>query len=554
MRDRKMEPACGSGGFVAQCACVASLCAVFTVLVALDKLAFDPYSDFSLVKLGRILVTSVNWALLLLAPCPLFGRWGKWAYFPLAVLIFTSDGIQWYCRLNHGMILDGDWIGIALCSSRDEIMTYLRCAFSWKLAWGLMGFAVGGALLAKAFQVIPKGGLSARSALLSFAMLLVGGAFFSLKTPDFWTSAESLRTLVCTNLIVDSVEKRSQFVNLCRLATSPQIGGAPQASAAGRMVGVFVLGESATRNRWGLYGYPRATTPCMDAIRDELVAFSNLVAAAWNTAEAMRLLLTEASLDCPDDMRCTLPQVLSRAGWDCRHFSAQERWGEHDGMESFVFAGCSQLHFMSEEMAGRVWHDDALLDCVDRALTEPGDRPLVIFLHLRGSHFPPGDNCPQEFSPFPRELAVGDARGVPAANVNNYDNTIAFTDRLLGQVVERLKRLDRPAWMLYLSDHGDSVDSPRFRTATDLNLWEVPMVFWASERYRASHVALMETATRLTDAPLQSDLLFATVLRLCDVQGYASARPETSFEAAPFGFRKVRKIVNGSCTYERKGQ
>ena len=266
----------------------------------------------------------------------------------------------------------------------------------------------------------------------------------------------------------------------------------------------------------------------------------------------MRLLLTEASVDNQNDMRCTLPQLLSRAGIDCRLLSSQERWGENDGFELFAFAGCREMSFMSDGRHGTDWYDDALLASFERELSKAATGPRVFFLHLKGSHFPPALNYPQDFAKFAREAVDAHSQIVPSLNVNNYDNTIAFTDMILGEIVEMLKARGGSSWMFYVSDHGESVDSPRFRMPSDPSLWELPMVFWTSPEYRASHAGLMAKARDYTDAPLQSDLLFATILKICDVEGYESARPETSFEAAPFGHRKVRRVCDGAKVYERR--
>ena len=37
-----------------------------------------------------------------------------------------------------------------------------------------------------------------------------------------------------------------------------------------KLIGVFVIGESANRNHWGLYGYPRATTPELEKLQNEI--------------------------------------------------------------------------------------------------------------------------------------------------------------------------------------------------------------------------------------------------------------------------------------------
>ena len=509
--------------------------AFFTVCFAIDKAAFTDlvHCPFTAGQVMCILVTSAFWSLLALVPFPLLGRRARFVYLPLAVLLVTSDALQWHCRLNHDMILNGNLVGIFFASSWQEIQTYLECLSMSGLALCLGAYAIVVAFLVVAFLKIPVNRVSSKSATLSGAMLLVALSFFAVKdrallaTPANWLR----QSLVCGNCVMGCVDGIRTSIALRRILRSPTIGGMPRTTASARSVGVFVLGESATRSRWSLYGYSRRTTPCMDALSGELVAFSNAVAAANTTAEVMRLMLTEATVERPADMRCALPQVLSAAGCECVLFSAQQRWDEYDGIEPYAFAGCSEMRWLSEEIAGREWYDDALLDFLDRKLAEPREKPLVVFLHLRGSHFPPSFHYPPGTGPFPGERVSGDERVRPALNVNNYDNTIAFTDKVLGGVVERLKRVGGPTWMLYVSDHGESVCARRFRTDTDSCLMEVPMVLWTSSEYRESHGALLEAARSVTGAALRNDLLFPTVLRLCDVDGYEGAR----FEAEPFG-------------------
>ena len=286
-------------------------------------------------------------------------------------------------------------------------------------------------------------------------------------------------------------------------------------------------------------------------MESELVVFSNLVGVAIGTDATMKLLLSEATLDRKMDYRCTLPQVLSRAGYDCVALTAQGGFKFLDGPDA-MFCGCSRIRFMLEEHKDLSWYDDVLLDAFAQELAKKSEKPRVFFIHLRGSHFPPAQFVPPDFGPFPHESQEGDNKIDPRKNVGNYDNTIAFTDMILGKIVGMLKARGGSSWMFYVSDHGESVDSPRFRMPSDPSLWELPMVFWTSPEYRSAHAELMAKARAYTDAPLQSDLLFATILRICDVEGYESARPETSFEAAPFGYRKVRRICDGAKVYERR--
>ena len=64
------------------------------------------------------------------------------------------------------------------------------------------------------------------------------------------------------------------------------------ARSGGEEVHVLVIGESARRDSWSVYGYGRATTPYLDSIKPELTLFSNAVADANLTVFAVPMLLT----------------------------------------------------------------------------------------------------------------------------------------------------------------------------------------------------------------------------------------------------------------------
>ncbi|MFP3427482.1 sulfatase-like hydrolase/transferase, partial [Pseudoalteromonas sp. SIMBA_162] len=53
---------------------------------------------------------------------------------------------------------------------------------------------------------------------------------------------------------------------------------------------VLIIGESQRRDQLSLYGYSRATTPNLDARRDELVVFDQAIAPAPQTVLAVPML------------------------------------------------------------------------------------------------------------------------------------------------------------------------------------------------------------------------------------------------------------------------
>ncbi|HEY6918020.1 MAG TPA: sulfatase-like hydrolase/transferase, partial [Tabrizicola sp.] len=108
--------------------------------------------------------------------------------------------------------------------------------------------------------------------------------------------------------------------------------------------------------------------------------------------------------------------------------------------------------------------------------------------------------------------------------VNAYDNTIAYTDYFLAQVIDLLDASDRviPA-MYYVSDHGESLGegglylhgtpyfmAPEYQT-------RVPMVLWMAERFRDSLGVDQDCLKAAAEAPVSHDNMFSTVLGMVDV-------------------------------------
>ena len=107
------------------------------------------------------------------------------------------------------------------------------------------------------------------------------------------------------------------------------------------------------------------------------------------------------------------------------------------------------------------------------------NEPLVIFMHLAGSHFPWRDAVPQEKQVYKQaELAINETKETLR---NSYDNSILFTDSILKEIIENLKNSNRSACLFYFSDHGDSPSSGRERDVTSNEIWNIPAIIWGNK-------------------------------------------------------------------------
>ena len=111
------------------------------------------------------------------------------------------------------------------------------------------------------------------------------------------------------------------------------------------------------------------------------------------------------------------------------------------------------------------------------------------------------------------------------AAIDVYDNSIAFTDSFLGDVLERLKQMRRPVFLVYFSDHGETPRSANWRHPTDPDLTAVPLVVWLSPEYRAAFPDVVAEIKRKAREPLSLDRLQTILLPLARVVAGGSGVP-----------------------------
>lgn len=541
------------------------------------------------------------WAALLMMPVLLFGRFSRYVYFSLVVLTTISECAIIFAWANFKLYLDGDWVGIVLASDPKEFSTFFETyGFNFIFFLILAAAATFFTLTFIAVSRLKTSGMSKIRAGIAAAIAIL--FCIAMPIPGAFTSSPMCR------FTANTVKEFTHYRRLAKLKNAPEIPelthnppdvplesetknatgtdkSVPSDSSAASsraesqclypvegeipenlhspsnilllsngdklkkpsVHGVFILGESATRNHWSLYGYPKKTTPRMEAVKDELFIFNDLVTPISNTAKAMELIFTQSCIEKPNNPKCTYAQMLRHSGYDVSHYSSQSRWGKWDGVESFIFAGADPLVFIEEEKdPGTEWHDDDLLEYLDNDISSRTNHAVTI-LHLVGSHYPAHSHYPKENGPLELKNFIKDTAG-PNAATNEYDNSIFFTDMLIGSTIDKLKERGGYSWMIYISDHGDSIGANSFRLTNDRNVWEVPMIVWLSEDYKKAYPKLVEELESSTDKPLQSDLLLPGFLKIAGISGW-QIDTEKDFLSKKFIPRTPRIIEGGRVEY-----
>ena len=246
---------------------------------------------------------------------------------------------------------------------------------------------------------------------------------------------------------------------------------------------LVVIGESVDKKHMSLYGYSRNTTPNFDKIKNELCIFKNVRSGFCQTNAVMKcILLFDQNFKKGD-----IISFLNEAGFKTFWFSNQHTSGRYNSTEAMVASQASEFSFINRtyfRVNKTSQYDEALLKCLNYALKDPSDKK-VIFLHLFGSHSVYNKRYPKEFDLFT------DPNFTPRANkVAEYDNSIAYTDYVLMQALENLKKSDGGIKIfVYLSDHGEDAydtDESTFSHASGSSphMFDIPLIAWFSDEFK----------------------------------------------------------------------
>jgi lipid A ethanolaminephosphotransferase len=167
-------------------------------------------------------------------------------------------------------------------------------------------------------------------------------------------------------------------------------------------------------------------------------------------------------------------------------------------------------------------------------------RGVVLVMHQMGSHGPAYSlRSPPAFKRFQPECTSSHLPDCDVAAVRNaYDNTIAYTDHVLGSAIAWLRgRADYDTALLYVADHGESLGENNlylhglpYAIAPDVQK-HVPWVTWMSPGFEQATGITSACLRANADKPISHDNLFHSVLGLMRVSTSAYRRGLDAYAA-----------------------
>lgn len=286
-----------------------------------------------------------------------------------------------------------------------------------------------------------------------------------------------------------------------------------------KRVVVLVVGETARAENQSLQGYARDTNPEMK--RAGAIYFSD----AWSCGTA-----TTVSVPCmfSDMTRAKFDKPVAKSHWNAldvlQHAGVDVFWRDNDEGCKDVCARVPNDDLTNARVAGLCDADG----CVDEVLlADLPERlakmrsPALLVLHIKGSHGPSYfQRYPAAFNVFKPGCETAEVQTCTyAQTVASYDNTILYTDHILGRVVDTLKAApDIDSAMMYLSDHGESLgEHDIYLHGAD---WDtaptqqkhIPMLMWFSPGWVSDTGMRLECLNQRRVQPASQDNLFHTLL------------------------------------------
>ena len=281
-----------------------------------------------------------------------------------------------------------------------------------------------------------------------------------------------------------------------------------------KTVVVLVIGESARKANFQLYGYKRDTNPLLSK-QEGLKVFQATSCATYTTAGTKAILEPKDT----EELYELLPNYAFRTGADVLWRTSN--WGEPPiHIHEYVTNEELGIQYPGEY----IYHDAILMTGLRERIESSQKNKVLIVLHTSTSHGPNyADKYPKDFEvykPVARNVEEGEKN--VSRLVNAYDNTIRYTDFLLDSLINTLRDMkDWKSAMIFISDHGESLgENKMFMHGLPMRLapkvqYEIPFLVWTSTDFRR-----YKTSDELPQV-LNQHYIFHSVLNLLSIHSPA---------------------------------
>lgn len=263
---------------------------------------------------------------------------------------------------------------------------------------------------------------------------------------------------------------------------------------------LIYIGESITTLNMQVYGYPLPTTPGLVSLQEDpgFLLFSGIRSTHTHTSpsliDALAILVQgpDGSLS-----KVGIGNALRNANVPSSLFSTQPESGAFSKLRSLVFEGMTSDAKTTSDAGTGVGINRRLDHTVlEDALNTPG----VVFFHSYAGHGPYEENIDDDLSTPIATPAISFegifgssmpalTRTMTTRNRAAYDRAITYLDGNLVRAIRSIKHRDKPAALLFFSDHGEAVYANRGHDSSNYidEMATVPVIAYFNDAYRVHH-------------------------------------------------------------------
>lgn len=399
---------------------------------------------------------------------------GKW----VIVLLFIINSIAVYFINTYGVIIEESMIGNILNTNYEESAAF----FSFSLIGYILFLGIIPSILIFKIKAIT---LPLKKFLIqvSLALVFILSLAYANSANWLWIDKNS-KTLgglampwsYLVNLNLFLIHKNQQNQEQILLPNF-------KIKDNQKSIVVLVIGESARRKNFSLYGYEKVTNPLLSKIKN--VYSYKAESCATYTSAGVKCILDYQNSNKPYEI---LPNYLNRNDIDV--IWRTTNWGE----PPVKIKNYQNGEYLKKQCKiGNCEYDEVLLADLKEQILACKKNKILIVLHTSTSHGPTYfSKYPPQFNKFTPVCKSVELTNCTQEDLTNaYDNTIVYTDYILATLIGELKQLpEYNSSMLYISDHGESLGENNLymhgipASIAPKEQLEIPFIVWLSNDKR----------------------------------------------------------------------
>ena len=455
-----------------------------------------------------------------------------WVVKPFAIFILILSSVSSYYMDNLGVFIDRNMIQNVMVTTVNESKHLITLDFLLHvLIYGIVPSLVValGIKIKKQRKLVMFGApvaVAALSVLLTIGLLFTNYKDYSAVVRakrDFMGSYQPGAPLVGTVRYASMVGKTLKVV--AQPIGQDAVKGPSYDIRDKPSLTILVVGETARAQNFSLNGYAVDTNPELSKL--PILNFDNVSSCGTATAVSLPCMFSKfGRADYTFEKGLANQNVLDVLS----NADVNVEWWDNNTGDKGLAARIPTRSFSvgpdSEFCRAGECDDGVFLENL-RTYAAGITKDTVLVFHQIGTHGPAYYlRYPPELEKFKPACRTSEFKKCTRQEiVNTYDNTIAYTDKVLAETIRFLQSQDDlSASLLYMSDHGESLGeggvylhgTPYFMAPEEQT--KVPMILWMSDKFENQFNIMRDCLSGKTSSALSQDNLFHSLLGMLDIK------------------------------------